>query len=212
MTAGLNKKLISKLMENQLSPIPEIANSGCVSPELIRYNEKSPVSKSAKYLSPSYKIPVSKKVKKQQKEAKLRSQLYTGNKVRVQKSGENLKRGEKELESLRKQGVFKVVKFPKTGNFRQGESPKRADFEVRLTNKSSSVPRIKISLGLEGKVWDRKTIEKLGKREESSQFLGRRKQKALTQNSLTARHYDANCREVQDIMASIRKFSRVAEL
>lgn len=203
MTAG-QKKLILKLMENQLSPIPEIANSACVSPELIKYNEKSPVSKSAKVLSPSCKFHLQKKVKKQ--EVKPKKTLYTA--AKVKKSAESSKKEEKELETFQKQKIFKIVKLQKTGNFWTRESPKRVDSEVKLDKKSVSVPRIKISAGLEGKQLDRKVLEKLKKNEENSQFLGRRKQKALTQNSQTTRHIDANCREVQDIMNNFRKYIR----
>lgn len=189
------KKLIARLMQNQLSPIPEIANSACVSPDILKFDDKGPTSKSAKVISPSSKTP------KKPYNANFIYKKQIFNDLKTSKNLENQKRLEKEPETCLKPKILKISKVKKTGKFIIRESPKRTIPELKFTQKSGSVQRIKNLVNTK----DTKIPEKLNKNEGLTQFLGRRKQKALTHNCNTARNYDANSREVEEILS---KFSR----
>jgi translation elongation factor P/translation initiation factor 5A len=201
------KNLLRALDYKPLSPIPEVANSACISPEVPTKNEKPSSSKSAKVLSPKLSQT---KLKSKRQELRLRNKFL----------GTSEKKTEDFFSREEKVQEIKMIKFSKTPKIYKSEkilpesiSPNRIlqVKKIMKKQKSGSAPKFnrwvwrenKERFGL-GNMKEGDSCSKNFLETKNSQFLARRSNKAFTAKMERENHFEVDCKEIQDI---VKKFA-----
>lgn len=208
MAESLKTRLKFRVYDYQpLSPIPEVANSACISPEIPLDYLKNPASKSAKVLSPKTNI---NKNKGKKTELRLRNKFIGG--LGLDKKHEFFHAREEKIKEIKQ---IKLSKTPKRTLIEkllpESLSPNRYLKQSKSTKqqKSGSVPKFS------HRIW-RDKKERFGllnlkepqnphlELSHNTEFQGRSPNKALTTKVLKTNHFELDCKEIQEI---VKKFA-----
>ena len=210
MAESLKTRLKFRVYDYQpLSPIPEVANSACISPEIPLDYLKNPASKSAKVLSPKAGI---NKGKGKKTELRLRNKFIGG--LGLEKKHEFFHAREEKIKEIKEIKLSKTPKrFLNEKFLPESLSPNRylKSSKSIKQQKSGSVPKFSHRIWRDKK--ERFGLLNLKEAQPTNQHLeishnfdyqGRKPNKALITKVIKTNHFEIDCKEIQEI---VKKFA-----